>query len=48
MSIKDESLRFLIERYTEEAGVRSLEREVGSLFRKIARQYAEEKRSLEY
>lgn len=45
MSITDDALRFLIERYTEEAGVRSLDREIGSLFRKIARQYAEEKKS---
>jgi len=37
------ALRFLIERYTQEAGVRNLEREIGALCRKIARGYAEEK-----
>lgn len=44
MNITDAAIRFIIERYTEEAGVRSLEREMGSLFRKIARQYAENKK----
>lgn len=45
-SVKFESsaLLFLIERYTREAGVRNLEREVGSLCRKIAREYAESKK----
>lgn len=37
----DVALLFVIERYTQEAGVRSLERELGSLFRKIAREFAE-------
>jgi len=39
--LPDETLRVLCERYTHEAGVRSLEREVGSVCRKIARQVAE-------
>lgn len=36
-------LEFLIERYTLESGVRNLEREIGSLCRKVARQRAEKK-----
>jgi ATP-dependent Lon protease len=36
------ALSLIIERYTEEAGVRNLEREVGSLIRKIARKYVED------
>jgi ATP-dependent Lon protease len=34
---EDESVRHLIESYTREAGVRNLEREIGSVCRKIAR-----------
>jgi len=36
----DESVRFLIRRYTREAGMRSLEREIGTLCRKQARRIA--------
>jgi ATP-dependent Lon protease len=39
----DESVRFLIRRYTREAGVRSLEREIGAICRKQARRIAEGK-----
>ncbi len=41
----EEAILFLIERYTREAGVRNLEREVGSVCRKIAREYAERGRA---
>jgi ATP-dependent Lon protease len=37
----DDSVRFLIRRYTREAGVRSLEREIGAICRKQARRIAE-------
>ncbi len=37
------ALRKLIESYTREAGVRSLEREIGAVCRKLAREVAEEK-----
>jgi ATP-dependent Lon protease len=40
-SVPPRAIEFLIERYTREAGVRNLEREVGSLCRKIAREFAE-------
>jgi ATP-dependent Lon protease len=39
-----EALHLLIERYTREAGVRNLEREIGAVCRKIAREYAENKK----
>ncbi|HEX2160998.1 MAG TPA: endopeptidase La [Thermoleophilaceae bacterium] len=37
----DPALRELIDGYTREAGVRSLEREIGSVCRKVAREFAE-------
>jgi len=37
----DEALRIVIDGYTREAGVRNLEREIGALCRKVAREYAE-------
>ena len=37
----DEALRLVIDAYTREAGVRNLEREIGALCRKVAREYAE-------
>lgn len=40
----DAALLFLVERYTREAGVRNLEREIGALCRKLARQFAEQKK----
>jgi ATP-dependent Lon protease len=39
--LPDETLAALIERYTREAGVRSLEREIGAVCRKVARRVAE-------
>jgi ATP-dependent Lon protease len=37
----DDALTAVIEGYTREAGVRNLERQIGSLCRKVAREYAE-------
>ena len=39
-----EALELVIDRYTREAGVRNLEREIGALCRKIAREVAEKKK----
>ena len=41
LSFTEDSIRFLIRRYTREAGVRSLEREIGTMCRKQARRIAE-------
>lgn len=38
----DEGLKAIIECYTREAGVRSLEREIGSICRKVARQFVQQ------
>jgi ATP-dependent Lon protease len=40
----DGAIQLVIERYTREAGVRSLEREIGALCRKLARDVAEKKK----
>jgi ATP-dependent Lon protease len=44
LEISSDAVRFLVRRYTREAGVRSLEREIGSVCRKVARRYAEGKK----
>jgi ATP-dependent Lon protease len=41
IEITDDALRVIIEGYTREAGVRNLEREIGAVCRKVAREYAE-------
>ena len=43
LTVDDEALRRLAREYTREAGVRNLEREVGALCRKVAKQVAEGK-----
>ena len=40
LTITDDALQRVIREYTEESGVRNLEREIGSLCRKVARQLA--------
>ncbi|MGH2531835.1 MAG: endopeptidase La [Thermomicrobiales bacterium] len=40
LSVTDNALRRLIREFTEESGVRNLEREIGSLCRKVARKFA--------
>ncbi len=41
VSISEKTLHEIIQRYTREAGVRSLEREMASVFRKVAKRVAE-------
>jgi ATP-dependent Lon protease len=41
IEITDEALDLIIDGYTREAGVRNLEREIGSVCRKVAREFAE-------
>ncbi len=41
VALDDAALRLIIREYTREAGVRNLERQIGSVFRKVATQVAE-------
>jgi len=43
ITIDDEAIRTIIRRYTREAGVRELERQIATIFRKIAREIVENK-----
>jgi len=43
LGIADEAIRTIIRRYTREAGVRELERQIATIFRKIAREIVEKK-----
>ncbi|MCL5970038.1 MAG: AAA family ATPase, partial [Patescibacteria group bacterium] len=45
IEIKDSAIRFVIDHYTREAGVRSLERQIAAIFRKIAKMVAEGKKA---
>lgn len=42
LELSDGSIREIISRYTREAGVRELEREIAAIFRKIAKKFAQE------
>ncbi|MBR2385103.1 MAG: endopeptidase La [Clostridia bacterium] len=48
IEIKENAIYRLIDGYTREAGVRTLEREIGSVCRKVATLYAEGKRKRKY
>ena len=45
LEIADKAIRFVTEHYTKEAGVRSLERQIASILRKVAKQVANGKKS---
>ena len=45
VEITDEAIRFVTEHYTRQAGVRSLERQIAAILRKVAKQVAEGKKT---
>ncbi len=45
VSIEDSAIRFVIDHYTREAGVRTLERQIAAILRKVAREVAEGKKT---
>ena len=45
LQFSPESIKAMIHGYTQEAGLRNLEREIASVCRKVARQYAEDKKT---
>jgi ATP-dependent Lon protease len=46
VDISDKALEKIIHNYTREAGVRNLERRIGSVYRKAARQFLEDKKQI--
>ena len=44
VEVKDDAVKFMVQHYTREAGVRSLERQISGVFRKIAKKVAEGKK----
>jgi ATP-dependent Lon protease len=47
VSLTDDALREMIRAYTREAGVRNLEREIGNVFRKVARRVVKDDKHVE-
>jgi len=45
VEITDKAIKFIIEHYTREAGVRALERQIAAVLRKVAKQVAEGKKT---